>query len=289
MKGPLEKGDIAILELRREGGEPERIHINYGKNFGDDVIEEALPEMTLGDTVSIMYEGEPAELEFVSIRRRRVPALDDGFIREQGIEGVDTVDDYTAFVKDRMVKSAENQKLAILSDYVVRQVSQKSSYEVADEDAEKMYQDLYGQIRMYAGDMPIEEFMPGILTDQFHKKITTMEQAEKELKVKSVSELKKQLSAEAYAEQNGKTFGEDTFMEFLEGMSKANGVPVDQLKQMVSYEQYLQNAPLIYSNDAMTAYFREKMNVTMKEGKAFPAGIKTCVSDIGNNDRTVRI
>jgi len=289
VKGPLEKGDIAILELRREGGEPERIHINYGKNFGDDVIEEALPEMTLGDTVSIMYEGEPAELEFVSIRRRRVPALDDGFIREQGIEGVDTVDDYTAFVKDRMVKSAENQKLAILSDYVVRQVSQKSSYEVADEDAEKMYQDLYGQIRMYAGDMPIEEFMPGILTDQFHKKITTMEQAEKELKVKSVSELKKQLSAEAYAEQNGKTFGEDTFMEFLEGMSKANGVPVDQLKQMVSYEQYLQNAPLIYSNDAMTAYFREKMNVTMKEGKAFPAGIKTCVSDIGNNDRTVRI
>lgn len=102
----------------------------------EDAVKKVLGKH-MGDTMTVVLSGKEASLTVKKIIRLIPVEVNDKLIASMGIDGVFTVDDYRAYIKEKMLADIrmENHKMAIRD--VMAQMTEKSSFEYDDAEADK--------------------------------------------------------------------------------------------------------------------------------------------------------
>lgn len=100
-----------------------------GKRLGEQVaIEQAFP----ADWHDVAQRNQPARFDITlkSLKTRQLPALDDAFAKDVGVEGVETLDQLRARIREEMEKREKVRADNELKDNLVKAVLAKNDFEV---------------------------------------------------------------------------------------------------------------------------------------------------------------
>lgn len=268
IEGPAEHGDIVIAALSSANpvwNLPSQ-HINVGMDFFQPEIEHAVTRKKVQDEATVQVGEDAVTIHILSIHRRFIPALTDKTVCSLQLEGIATVDAYREYLLQKATERALQEKLNILLPYVIRQVTSQSEFDIPEEVTDAQYQALRSDILRFTGadeNTPEEDYLIDFLSSQFHKKLHTLEEAHAALRSFAVEQVQKAALANCLAEQNHKHFGRQSYQEYLQELSRISGEELSKLEQAVSYENYLERAPLLYLNDTLAAYFRNRMKLSL--------------------------
>lgn len=265
-EGPVQKGDIVIADLQSADPAWQRDgeHINVGLGFAEPALEESLPGMRAGEEKTVDLRGIPVMVCVVSIRRLSVPVLTDAHVQELAITGVETLKDYREYVTSKVLERAKREKLNALIPYVIKQVAAQSEFHIPDDAIQNSYDSLMSDIRRFTGaeeDTPEANFMVDFCAQQFHKKLTTVDEARTALREFAVEQVKQSTLAQHLAKAAGKEFDQSTYEAYLQELSRTTGEPVDTIRNAASYDIYLEKAPLLYLHEFLSDYYQDKFTV----------------------------
>lgn len=302
--GPVEPGDIVIADLKSGDlrWQKEKQHINVGLGFFEPAIEAALPGMTVGASKTVaapgmcasaapgqqvLMSGQPLKAAeqmpataaespapeqvpvtiFVNdICRRVIPPLTDENIPALEIEGVETVEQYRAYVCHQALEQAKMMKFNALIPYVIKQMAAQSEFDIPKEVVERKCGELLEEIRRItgAGEAPEEAFLIDFLAGQLHKKLETVEAARDALKEFALELVKEAVLAQQIASDQGKVFDKETYEAYVTDLAAQVGQPAESVKLNVPYEVYLERAPQMFLFGYLQDYFADKLTVKDK-------------------------
>jgi trigger factor len=127
--GTLEKGNVAVFDFEGfingeafPGGKSENYQLEIGSGQFIPGFEEQMIGMKAEEekTISVTFpedypaenlKGKPAEfkIKLHEIKKRVLPELNEEFVKELGIEGVETVEAYLAYVKEQLAKAKQEE------------------------------------------------------------------------------------------------------------------------------------------------------------------------------------
>ena len=155
-----------------EGALADRTVLVYpGRNMpGAEAAEKAVLGCTPGGAVQTELGGVPAVLTVKKIVRRAPAAMDDALIQGEHIDGVDTVEGYRAYIKDKTEEQNRSLSAKRLSAALREELIAKSEYDVDDAEQEAWTEDAARQmLKMYEEegiDPHIPEDGTDFLTDE---------------------------------------------------------------------------------------------------------------------------
>ena len=175
----LEKGHTAVFDFEGsvngvpfEGGKAENYSLEIGSGQFIPGFEDQMVGMNVGEekVISVKFPEEYGASELAGkdadfkinlheIKNRVVPTLSDEFVKEElEIEGVKTVEEYNAFVKDLIEKEkteASNNKLTDdLVTLAINNATFKLPEGLVNEEVERQVRQVEAQAKMYG--LPIE-------------------------------------------------------------------------------------------------------------------------------------
>lgn len=264
--GPVQKGDIVIVDMQSgdTAWQREGEHINVGLGFSEPILEESLLGMYTGGEKSLSIKDSCVAIRVRSICRLTVPVLTDEHVQALGIDGVNTVEDYRAYVTENLLEKAKLEKLNALIPYVIKQIAEQSQFRIPEDALQAQYDDLLCSIRRFTRvdeHTPEEEYLPAFCAKQFHKNIKTVEEAEHALRDLALEQVKQSAMALRFVEDAGKKFDESTYEAYLKDLSEMVGEPVETLREAAPYEAYLEKAPQLFMRDLLVDYYRNKFTV----------------------------
>ncbi|MCI9337164.1 MAG: hypothetical protein HFH93_06440 [Lachnospiraceae bacterium] len=251
--GPVETGDFAVLELpESEGLEACRVQINVGKGFYDPAFEETLPGLMPGVAVTMPRRDGGRIGTLTQIKRRILPQLTDVLIARMGIEGVDTMDGYREFWKQKLLDQDKRKKGEAVYTMTMKNVVERSEFGDITAIVEKRLGDMKSQYREMAreNNMEYEELLLQAVPTQYD----TPEKREGFMRTQAEKQTRELLAAQCFARQEGKVFTREDF-EAEKQKYLDMGLTRDQVEQRFTYENYLEGAPFEYYKDAIVTYF----------------------------------
>ena len=212
----VQTGDVVKLTFadeKAEGGQ-RCIYANVGKDFDD--VEALLPGLRAGDHVKMAYAGKEVEATIVSVKRLQVPELTDEHVAQLGIENVA---DLAAFEDHTFAKLAQLQrkrKFRGIMGIVSKAMMEKTEFAGPQED-HPWYQALHGvmlgRIQAFAqqNELSLEQAMPAAL----RMADKSLEECRQALKAMCVERARQAALGQAYAQENGVSFGETDTAELI--------------------------------------------------------------------------
>lgn len=176
----LESGDIANINYAGkmngeafEGGTDDSeagYDLEIGSNSFIPGFEDALIGMNVGETRDIdlvfpenYYEelaGKPVvfTVTLKAIKQKVLPELTDAFVVEQAIEGVNTVDELKAFVKERLINEAQTNFDTTIDNYIMNQLIEISDYkgDLPQDRIDFYYNNIYNRDEAAATDYGLQ-------------------------------------------------------------------------------------------------------------------------------------
>lgn len=176
----LESGDIANINYAGkmngeafEGGTDDSeagYDLEIGSNSFIPGFEDALVGMNVGETRDIdlvfpenYYEelaGKPVvfTVTLKAIKQKVLPELTDAFVVEQAIEGVNTVDELKAFVKERLINEAQTNFDTTIDNYIMNQLIEISDYkgDLPQDRIDFYYNNIYNRDEAAATDYGLQ-------------------------------------------------------------------------------------------------------------------------------------
>jgi len=176
----LESGDIANINYAGkmngeafEGGTDDSeagYDLEIGSNSFIPGFEDALIGMNVGETRDIdlvfpenYYEelaGKPVvfTVKLNAIKQKVLPELTDAFVVEQAIEGVNTVDELKAFVKERLINEAQTNFDTTIDNYIMNQLIEISDYkgDLPQDRIDFYYNNIYNRDEAAATDYGLQ-------------------------------------------------------------------------------------------------------------------------------------
>ncbi len=130
VQGGICKGDIVRIswpDPAAENGKAE-VQISVGRNFLDAETEQQLLGHKAGETAEMPVKGVMRQVTVLSVKRRNIPPLTDDMVAKLEIPDVKTVEEYAASLKANLIEKAKDERNRILTDFVEKQVMDKSSF-----------------------------------------------------------------------------------------------------------------------------------------------------------------
>ena len=131
VEAPIEKGDVVALEFA-DGDKIRRIFANVGKDFQD--VESSLPGLRVGDSLQMQYAGKAVEAKIVSVKRPCVPALNDDYVRQLGIENVATVAEFEEYTFQQLAQRQRKRKFQGIMGLVSKAMMAGTEFAPVEED-----------------------------------------------------------------------------------------------------------------------------------------------------------
>ena len=176
-----------------------------GRNMpGAEAAEKAVLGSAPGGTVKTELGGAPAVLTVKKIVRRAPAKIDDALIRDENIDGVDTVEKYRVYIKDKTEEQNRSFSAKHLSAALREELIARSEYEV-DEAEQEAWTDNAAQemLKMYEAegiDPHVPEEGTDFLTDE-----EVMENFKNQLRPQFLA----LAVSRAFCEERGVVFGEE--------------------------------------------------------------------------------
>ncbi len=168
--GEVKAGDTVFCKAR--GTLEDRTVLIYpGRNMpGAEAAEAALLGHAPGDTVETQIGGAAVALTVEKIIRRAPAAIDDKLIKAEGIEGVDTVEAYRAYIKNKTEEQNRSLSAKHLSARLREELIARSEYDLDEAEREAWTENAARElIKMYEAegiDPHVPEDGTDFLTDE---------------------------------------------------------------------------------------------------------------------------
>ena len=249
--GTVENGDTTVIDFEGfldgvpfDGGKGENYDLVIGSGSFIPGFEEQLIGMKAEETKDIDvtfpedYHAEELKGKAVKftvtvheIKAKVLPTLDDEFVKEQKIDGVNTVEELKADSKKRLTErkttDATNAAAEALLEGLVNLVEVEIPEVMINHETENMVND-YSQ-RLQQQGLNIQQFLQ--ITNQ------TVDQLKESMKDDAVKRIKTNLAlAEIAKLENVEVTDEDVNKE-LQNMSEMYGIEVEQIKTLVPASQ----------------------------------------------------
>jgi trigger factor len=164
------------------------------------------------------------------IKQRVVPTLDEEFVKELNIEGVETVDAYKDHIKNELKSGKERQNEDYLRQSVVTKATENAEFELPEEmikdEVQRMDEGTKNQIKQYGLD--------------FSMYLQYMGKTEEEYKTELETQAKKTLSEQFVINEIAKAEGLSASKEEIEAkyaeiveQYKSQNVSLEQAKQAI--------------------------------------------------------
>lgn len=163
---PIENGDIANIDFEGlldgvafENGTGEGYNLTIGSGSFIDGFEDGLIGYSKGDEVALdltfpeSYQSEELagkavvfNVKINSVSESITPELTEEIIAQMGIEGVSTEEEFRAYVKENLEKSAQNIYTNTLRDKVLKEIYDNTTF-VSDEVPAKLLEQSATQLK----------------------------------------------------------------------------------------------------------------------------------------------
>lgn len=248
--GKLENGDTAVFDFsgsvdgeKFEGGTAENHELVIGSGsfipgFEDQMIGMASEEEK--DVVVTFPEdyqekslaGKEAvfAVKLHEIKQRVVPTLDEDFVKELNLDGVETVEDYKKHVYEELKSGKEKQNENFLRQTVIEKVTANAEFELPEEmikdETQRMDENSKNQIKQYGLDFAMYLQYMGKTEEQYREELAV--QAKKTLSEQFViNEIAKAENLSANEEEITKKYDE------IVEQYKSQNVTLEQAKQAI--------------------------------------------------------
>lgn len=248
--GVIEKGDTAVFDFsgsvngeKFEGGTAENYELvigsgNFIPGFEDQMIGMASEEEK--DVVVTFPEeyqektlaGKEAvfQVKVHEIKQRVVPTLDEEFVKELNLEGVETLEDYKKHVYEELKSAKEKQNEQYLRQSVIQKATENAEFELPEEmvkdEAHNMNENTKNQIKQYGLDFNMYLQYMGKTEEDYQKELE--EQAKKTLSEQLViNEIAKSENLSATEEEIKAKYDE------IVEQYKSQNVTLEQAKQAI--------------------------------------------------------
>ena len=172
------------------------------------------------------------------IKKKVIPALDDEYVQSRKIENVNTVDEYKAYVKSKILENREDEAKAAAEKELVKAFNEQCTVNIPQSMLDKECEDM---INEQAQRLAYQ----GISFDQYLKMIgSDIEKLKKELEPEATVKVKAVLCLEELAKQEGIEASQEGIDEYYKDMAKAYGMEVDDVKKYVSEDTVKYNVKL---------------------------------------------
>ncbi|MDD3128892.1 MAG: trigger factor [Candidatus Izemoplasmatales bacterium] len=249
-EGVIEKNDTAVFDFsgsvdgeKFEGGTAENHELvigsgNFIPGFEDQMLGMASEEEK--DVVVTFPEdyqekslaGKEAvfAVKVHEIKQRVVPTLDEEFVKEQNMEGVETVEAYRTHVAEELKQDKEKQNEQFLRQTVITKVVENAEFEIPEEmiqeEVQRMDESSRNQIKQYGLDFNMYLQYMGKTEEQYKEELQG--QAKKTLSEQFViNEVANQENFEVTEEELKAKYDE------IVEQYKSQNVTLEQVKQAI--------------------------------------------------------
>jgi trigger factor len=248
--GVIEQGDTAVFDfsgsvdgVKFDGGTAENHEMVIGSGQFIPGFEEQMIGLATDQTKNVVVTfpesyheaslaGKEAIFEVLvhEIKSRVVPAIDDSFVKDLNIDGVETVAQYREYLSNNLSASKQEKSKNDVTNQAIQVVVENASFdlpeEMIQEEASKMKEATQRQIKQYGLDFNTYLQYMG----------KTVEQYEEEVASEATRNLRAQLVIEAVGKkENLEVTNEEIETKYLEIVEqyKAQNVTIEQAKAAI--------------------------------------------------------
>lgn len=210
VEGAVAQGDVVALEFA-DSKLPQgvrRVYVNVGKGFDD--VESGLIGMTMGQSLQMPYAGKMVDAKIVMVKRPCVPALDDGYVQQLGIENVSTVAEFEEHTFQLLAQRQRKRKFQGIMGIVSKAMMAGTEFAPVEEDnawyvALRSSMVARGQAYADREGKTFEQVLP-LLVRMPEKSV---EECYEALKNMCIERAKEGALGQAYAKENGVEFADE--------------------------------------------------------------------------------
>jgi trigger factor len=248
--GVIENGDTAVFDFsgsvdgeKFEGGTAENYELVIGSGSFIPGFEEQMLGMASEEEKDVVVtfpedyqEKSLAGKEAVfavkvhEIKQRIVPSLNEEFVKELNLDGVETVEDYKTHIHEELKNGKKSQNEQHLRQTVVTKATKNAEFELPEEmikdEVQRMNENTKNQIKQYGLDFAMYLQYMGKTEEQYQEELE--EQAKKTLSEQFViNEIAKQEELSATKEEIDAKYDE------IVEQYKSQNVNLEQVKQAI--------------------------------------------------------
>lgn len=240
---PVQDGDVTKIDFEGfvdgeafEGGKGTDYPLTIGSHTFIDTFEEQLIGKNIGEKTEVNVtfpeeyqaeelKGKPATFKVTvkEIKYKELPELDDDFV--QDVSEFNTVDEYKADIKAKILERKENQAKAEKEDAVIEKIIEGASMEIPEAMIEFQVQNMIEDFarRLQQQGLGIEQYMQytGLTADKLKE----------DMKPQAVKRIQSRLVLEAVAKAENIEVTEDDINKEIDEMAKSYMMEADKLRE----------------------------------------------------------
>jgi len=245
----IKKDDIAIIDFDGsiegtpfEGGKAENHELVIGSHSFIDTFEDQLIGKNVGDDVEVNVSfpedyhaaelaGKPAlfKVKIHEIKSKELPKLDDEFA--QDISEFDTLKEYKADLKKKMIEEKERAAKGAQEDEAIRAIIEDSKMDIPE-------QMLQLQCQQMIEGMSQQMAQQGLTMDQYFQFTgTSMEQLMEQVKPEATNRIKASLVLEAIAAKEKFEITEEKIEAELLKMAEMYHMEVEKIREIMGEKE----------------------------------------------------
>lgn len=249
--GVVENGNTVVIDFEGfkddvafEGGKGENYTLEIGSNSFIPGFEEALIGMKEGDekdlelTFPDTYHVEELKGQDVifkvklhEVKVRELPELNDDFALLLDREGIETLDALREDIKNTLTKQREQAEEDRVNDLLVSTVADNATVEIPEEMVEEELNQMFKEFEQRLAQQGLNFELYSQILNQTEEDIKEQMREDANKRVRSRLVLEKIAEVESL-----KVEAEDVETEYG-NISEMYGLPVDQIKQIITVEQ----------------------------------------------------
>lgn len=262
-----EEGDEAaagdVVSCRMESADARfrraEAKITVGAGLLDKSEEAKLVGARVGTAATLCCRGSEVTVTVLGIRKRRVPPLEDRMVAALGLTGVETVDQYRAYLVNQALDEQFAHDSYEVIEAVLRTVRQRSEVLIDEEDWQQTV------------DWDLNRLSVLSALDGMDLKTMTAQDFEGRIPVKSYYELVAMLQRDAWAntwqmlmgsklaESDGFAVSRESYEAFLKESAEAWHYTAEDYRPAYSYEYYQAIQYRVHYYDAVSDYIRKHL------------------------------
>lgn len=256
----IRKGDqvIAKMESNQEKFNKENVPVAVGIGLFNKSLEDKLIGMKKNESNTFNFDGITVTVKILSIKRKIIPNVTDEMVKEQKIEGVNTVEEYKKYCYNQEVSKEKGKSFDTIYPMVRDEVVRRSEFTLFDEDIEKLLEVELDRCRVLSKkeglifeEMTREQLMIRVPAGSIEEFKTFLRKDFNEV-------LKWALIGKKIADGEKVTFNETTYNELMAELAAKDGMDMKTEKEEYPFLKYLVNRYGKYFMDKIKEYFETK-------------------------------
>lgn len=252
----VKKGDLVTLDLKSTSDKYNKkfLPVVVGAGLFDKEFEEELVNKVLNEINLITLNGVNIETSITQIERKVVPKLTDELVKNEGIDGVLTVEDYREYLFNTIV----DDKTSKITNDIIKKVIERSEFKIVEDDINRLFEGDLSKMRFLAKEegMVLEEMTEGEIGQRIGA--PSLEKFEEIYKNDRYPYLiKHALLGLSIAAEGNETFNEKTYEEELQLSEDYRNYSLNDAKQISPYFNYLVNRYSSYAFVRIKNFLKE--------------------------------